>query len=123
LVATTVASWLWLPSTQFADIGRQVAGSALYVQNWVLADSATDYLASENAATPVQHYWSLSIEEQFYLLWPLVIAVVLAVRRAWLPVVTVALFAASLAWSIRLTDVDPGAAYFVTPARVWELLL
>jgi peptidoglycan/LPS O-acetylase OafA/YrhL len=123
LVATTVASWLWLPSTQFADIGRQVTGSALYVQNWVLADSATDYLAAQNAPTPVQHYWSLSIEEQFYLFWPLVIAAVVALRRAWLPIVTAVIFAASLAWSIRLTDVDPGAAYFVTPARVWELLL
>lgn len=123
LVATVVASRLWLPATQFADIGRQVVGSALYVQNWVLADSATDYLAAENAPTPVQHYWSLSIEEQFYLFWPILIAAVLAFRRAWLPLVTVAVFAASLAWSIRLTDIDPGAAYFVTPARVWELLL
>ncbi|GAA3542816.1 acyltransferase [Aeromicrobium flavum] len=123
LVATTAASWLWLPSTQFADIARQVTGSALYVQNWVLADSATDYLAAENAPTPVQHYWSLSIEEQFYLFWPLVIAAVVALRRAWLPVVTALIFAASLAWSIHLTDVDPGAAYFVTPARIWELLL
>lgn len=123
LVTTTVASWLWLPSTQFADIGRQVAGSALYVQNWVLADSATDYLAAENAPTPIQHYWSLSIEEQFYLFWPIVIAAVFAVRRAWLPIVAVAIFIASLAWSIRLTAIDPGAAYFVTPTRVWELLL
>src|SRR5690606_29805232 len=72
---------------------------------------------------PVQHYWSLSIEEQFYLLWPLAIAGAMAVRRAWLPLVTLALFAASLAWSIHLTAIDPGAAYFVTPARVWELLL
>ncbi|MET1132637.1 MAG: acyltransferase family protein [Aeromicrobium sp.] len=123
LVATVVASRVWLPATQFADIGRQVVGSALYVQNWVLADAATDYLASENAPTPVQHYWSLSIEEQFYLFWPILIAAVLAFRRAWLPLVTVVVFAASLAWSIRLTDVDPGAAYFVTPARIWELLL
>ncbi len=123
LVTTAIAAWLWLPATQFAEIGKQIAGSALYVQNWVLADSATDYLAAENAPTPVQHYWSLSIEEQFYLVWPLVIAGVFVVRRRLLPVVTAVLFAASLAWSIHLTPIDPGAAYFVSPARFWELLL
>ena len=55
--------------------------STLYVQNWQLAADAVDYFAAENGPSPVQHFWSLSAEEQFYLVWPLLLLLGVAVTR------------------------------------------
>jgi peptidoglycan/LPS O-acetylase OafA/YrhL len=111
------------------------------VENWRLAISETDYLATEQLHSPVQHYWSLSIEEQFYVVWPLLLgaAMWLATARrlpgrpgrprsegttAWTAATVVgAVFAVSLAWSVYRTSTDPAAAYFVSTTRVWELAL
>lgn len=128
LAVTLVLSRLLAPATLWKDTALGAVAAALYVENWRLAGQAVDYLAAENAPTPVQHYWSLSVEEQFYLVWPvLVLACVLlarCLRRPLVPVLAVALglvVAVSLAWSVLATAADPASAYFVTPTRVWEL--
>jgi len=128
LVATLVASRLVAPETQWAQTARQGRASALYVVNWLLASDAVDYLGAENAPSPVQHFWSLSVEEQFYFVWPVLILLLAALARACrrrpLPVVLgglVVLVAVALAWSVHETAADPAAAYFVTPTRMWEL--
>jgi peptidoglycan/LPS O-acetylase OafA/YrhL len=128
LAVTLVASRLVAPETQWENTARQARAAVLYVVNWLLARDAVDYLAAENAPSPVQHFWSLSVEEQFYFVWPVLIlllaALARALRRRPLPVVLVGLVvlvAASLAWSVHQTATDPGAAYFVTPTRMWEL--
>jgi peptidoglycan/LPS O-acetylase OafA/YrhL len=126
LGVTLVASIVWLPSTLLPTVARETIASALSVENWALAASATDYLSAENAPSPVQHYWSLSVEEQFYVLWPLLIAALAFIGRgrrphAWWAVGLVGVTAASLTTSVLLTSSDPAAAYFVTPTRVWEL--
>ena len=97
----------------------EMRASTLYVQNWQLASGAVDYFAvAENTPSPVQHFWSLSVEEQFYLLWPVVLLVTARSRRALLIGMAV-LTALSLAYSLYLTAGNPAAAYFVTPdARV-----
>jgi peptidoglycan/LPS O-acetylase OafA/YrhL len=71
LTATWIASRIAQPAAQFADTAQQILASALYFQNRQLSANAVDYLKSADAATPVQHFWSLSVEEQFYLVWPL----------------------------------------------------
>src|SRR5579863_3802362 len=71
LTVTWAASHLVLPATRLADTAAQIRASALYFQNWQLAWNAVDYLKSDSAASPVQHFWSLSVEAQFYLGWPL----------------------------------------------------
>jgi peptidoglycan/LPS O-acetylase OafA/YrhL len=120
-----------MPITDWAEISRQGLASVLYVQNWALVGNAVDYLASDTAATPFQHFWSLAVEEQFYILWPLVVlaAAVVAARsrrgpRALTTALLVAfglLVAASFAWNlISVADEDP-AAYFATTTRLWEL--
>ena len=128
LAATAAAARLVAPPTLWEGIAKEVIASALYVQNWVLAGSSVDYLAAENEPTPTQHFWSLSVEEQFYLLWPVIILGVFwaAGRAGRNPVGLVraaigTVFAASLAFSIYATAAEPGSAYFITPTRMWEL--
>jgi peptidoglycan/LPS O-acetylase OafA/YrhL len=138
LLATLAASLLWLPQTQLPGTAKELAAAAGYVENWALAASSTDYLSAENAPSPVQHYWSLSVEEQFYLCWPLLLAALfwlgsklgrgrprrtarVQARLLWAGLSTA--FLASLGCSIWLTRADPPAAYFVTQTRVWELAL
>ena len=128
LVASIVATRLLAPETMWAATASDARAAALYVVNWALAGRAVDYLASDDAPTAVQHFWSLSVEEQFYFVWPLLVAgVVLLARRRGVGARTALLVAfavvtaASFAWSVHLTRTSPAAAYFVTPARVWEL--
>jgi len=128
LAVTLVGSRLVAPETQWENTARQARAAVLYVVNWLLARDAVDYLAAENAPSPVQHFWSLSVEEQFYFVWPVLIlvlgALARATRRKPLPVVLgglVVLVAASLAYSVYDTRTNPAAAYFVTPTRMWEL--
>ena len=128
LAATAIASRIFVPDTRWAANAGEIMASAFYVQNWVLAGNSVDYLAAADPPTPVQHYWSLSVEEQFYVVWPILILAIfwfaaksrlgpLAVTRvAMLAVVGISLFV-----SIAATATEPASAYFITPTRVWEL--
>jgi peptidoglycan/LPS O-acetylase OafA/YrhL len=129
LAVTWVGARLVLPSPRLAETATEIRASALYYQNWQLAHNAVDYLKSNDAASPVQHFWSLSVEEQFYLVWPLLflLAAFVARKRAResghrvVAVLTGALVLASLGYSVYDTKTEPAAAYFVTTTRMWEL--
>lgn len=125
---------LWAPSTVWEQSVRQITASALYVQNWALALDAVDYMALDNVPTVAQHYWSLSVEEQFYAVWPLLIVGLLALlgwrvgrrrptpdqqRRVILVGLTL-LAVVSLVWSGVSTAQDQAFAYMSTFTRVWE---
>lgn len=127
LGASTIAVWLWLPYTQWTSNAQELVASTLYVENWLLAVKAVDYSAMSSAASAVQHYWSLSVEEQFYLGWPLVLVGLFALarhrrmrKRLVITVGLAAMFVISLGFSIYLTNVAPNEAYFNTATRVWE---
>ncbi|GGB45157.1 acyltransferase [Flexivirga endophytica] len=136
LLATGVATRLIAPSTMWIGTARETIASIFYVENWVLAGNSVNYLAEDSAPSPLQHYWSLSVEEQFYIVWPFLMAFATwwayrkatsssATARATVRLMTVlgAVFVASLVYSIRYTATNPSGAYFVTPTRVWELAL
>ncbi|HET8558904.1 MAG TPA: acyltransferase family protein [Marmoricola sp.] len=135
LLTTGIGVLLVVPRMLWQQFFKEIGASSIYVENWSLAHDAVDYLAEGNAPSPVQHYWTLSAEEQFYLVWPLLI--LLGIGIAWLLgrlrwtgapqqrdrvvlVVLGAAVAASLAYSLWVTRHNPAAAYFVTPARAWE---
>ena len=128
LASTLIATRLIAPQTYWANTASQVRGAALYVVNWRLAHDSVDYLASTNAPTAVQHFWSLSVEEQFYLGWPVFLLILfllarLAHRRS-VTAVSVGLAVVvglSFIYSVHDTAVNPAEAYFVTPTRIWEL--
>ena len=127
LAVCAVMTWVWVPRTMWDQTLRQIAASALYVENWALASDAVDYSAIGNEPTLVQHYWSLSVEEQFYVVWPLLmIAALVLVRRtgaslrAVLAVGFGAVVLASFVYSVTTTADDAARAYFVTPTRAWE---
>lgn len=133
LVVTASASVLLLPPLQARSaLGDAIAG-ALYVGNYRFAITGTDYLAATDPS-PLQHFWSLGVEEQFYLLWPgLIVGTAWLVGRrfgavaarsvlpyaAALAVVAAASFATALAW----THAWPSWAFFSLPSRAWELAL
>lgn len=128
LGVTLVASRIFGTETQWGNTAKEIMAATLYLQNWRLAQTSVDYLAAENTASPVQHFWSLSVEEQFYLIWPIVILVLaLIARRRGVEALKVvlagltAVVGVSLAYSIYATWSEPARAYFVTPTRVWEL--
>ncbi|MGD9988120.1 acyltransferase family protein [Pseudonocardia sp.] len=128
LVATVVAGLAILPEARWVQTVREVVASAFFLENWRLAADSVDYSAQHNTASVVQHFWSLSIQVQFYVVWPLLFAgVVLVAGRAHLDRtltrVIAALFVASLAYSVVLTATDQPLAYFHSLTRVWEFAL
>jgi len=124
LIASLVLMLALVPRSLWQETVVQIGASALYVQNWVLAAGSVDYLAAEGTPTLVQHYWSLSVEEQFYLVWPFVLlaAVLLGRRRRGVVIGAFAVLAAgSFVYSVVLTGNPSG--YFNTGGRAWEFAL
>ncbi|WP_022925183.1 acyltransferase family protein [Serinicoccus marinus] len=127
LAATWVAGRLLLPETRWEQLGRELLAGLTYQENWELIDSQLGYGAAGALTSPVQHFWSMSVQGQFYLVWPLVVVgcvlVSRALRRSVWPVllVTVAgVTAASMVWAARLHLADQQVAYLHTGARLWE---
>ncbi len=125
-----VASWLFLPEVLWERIGNEVRASALYAENWYLAATSTDYLGQFEEKTPVQHFWALSLQGQFYVAWLLLFLLLAALvkRRPEHAVRIIAgglglVLVSSLAFSVWYTEVNQPVAYFSTPARGWEFAL
>lgn len=131
IVLTVTAGFFILPPSGLQELSTQAFASLTYWQNWRLAFQGIDYYAADQAAaSPLQHFWSLSIQGQVFLLWPaLFLCAAVLVRKLRMParptltVLFGTLTVASLAWSIHITATQQALAYFDTRARLWEFAL
>jgi peptidoglycan/LPS O-acetylase OafA/YrhL len=126
LACTGVATVLVVPRSLWHQFLWEILGSAVYAQNWVLAANSVDYLAKDNSPSPVQHFWTLSVEEQFYVALPLLmlLATLLAgpahrASRRVLGSLIGVIGLASLVLSVATSSRNP-TAYFSTGTRAWE---
>ncbi|MGY1624185.1 acyltransferase family protein [Geodermatophilus sp. SYSU D00965] len=123
LLATILLAKLVLAPLELTELSHASVATALYASNLWFAFAGTDYLASD-APSVLQHYWSLAVEEQFYVIWPVVLLFVHRVgrgsRKAFGLVVGLVVLA-SLAMCVHLTQVSQPWAFFSLPTRAWEL--
>ena len=135
LVVTVIAAYFLLNVVRAKEAVWDSLAASIFVANVHFAREGVDYFAQEQPASSVEHFWSLAVEEQFYLVWPALLSLVLfgsliggrslklvgqkAFRRLFALVVVAS--AASLSWSIYFTEQNPTGAYFSTLARAWEL--
>lgn len=121
VAASALAAYFILLPFEFREFGKSLIASILYMSNIQFFREAGYFdIASESKV--LLHTWSLSVEEQFYLVMPLLL-ILLGRRKRLLVGVLIALFCASLASSILLTPVSPTATFFLFPFRAWELLI
>lgn len=131
LAATVGASWAVFNTGRAAKVTEDGLWSLLFGTNWHLALIGTDYMQADGAVSPLQHFWSLAVEEQFYVVWPWLIVLVLgaAMKSGWsknisqmvLTLGMLALTVGAFAFAMWETENNPTVAYFSTFSRAWEL--
>lgn len=132
LILTCVAAILVFLPFRAKAVGIDAVWAFVFASNWWFGYQGTDYFrAAADSVSPLQHYWSLSIEEQFYFVWPALIFVisVVVMRKAWTHAhrmrlagyVMAGIVALSLGWALYQTVTNAAWAYFDTFSRVWEL--
>jgi peptidoglycan/LPS O-acetylase OafA/YrhL len=130
LVLTVVAAYFLFNSVRYMQTFWDAVWAFFFAANWHFAIVGTDYFQAGGPVSPLQHFWSLSVEEQFYFVWPWVMLAVLALaglggrairRRVTTGVIMIAIVAGSFYWAMLQSASNPRVAYFSTFTRAWEL--
>lgn len=130
ILATAIGVYVFFPRTRWLQAANEARASALYYENWELISSQLSYEAGGPNSSPFQHFWSLSVQGQFHLVWPLlIIAIVFIARKLnWnaerltlIAVTTV--FIISFIYANYMTSTNQEVGYFHTATRIWELAL
>ncbi|GGR39735.1 peptidoglycan/LPS O-acetylase OafA/YrhL [Nocardioides luteus] len=133
LAATAVLMVVLVPQTLWAQTTREIVAAATYTLNWELIANQLTYGAAGPSSTPVQHFWSLAVQGQFFLAWPLAILAVALLARAGrrlssritlarlLFALTAMAFVVSFAYAVKVSGADQAAAYFNSITRFWEI--
>jgi peptidoglycan/LPS O-acetylase OafA/YrhL len=124
IIVTLLLSWWIFDALRAREIAKDGLFSGLFVSNIRFVTNDSDYFATEFLASPFQHFWSLSVEEQFYVVWPLLLISLWIgardVRRRLLVAASV-IVGGSLLWSVFIIDSSPSWTFFMLPTRAWEL--
>lgn len=130
LLASALLTMAVVPAARWQATVEEIIASAFYYQNWKLAFTNTDYLTQDQPASIVQHFWSISIQGQFYVAWALLFIVTLWITsrfrehfKAVAFIFFFAIFIVSLTYSVYSTAENNVWAYFDTGARMWEFAL
>jgi peptidoglycan/LPS O-acetylase OafA/YrhL len=120
-----IVGWFMAAPTQFRDIGGGLLGNSYFTVNfWLMRLAGVGgYFGADATTKPLLHLWSLSIEEQFYLAWSVLLLALFKLERRLVVFVILAAFVASFAFSVVLTPIDPIAAFYLPWTRGWELAL
>jgi peptidoglycan/LPS O-acetylase OafA/YrhL len=121
LSLTCVVGWMWLLPGDWLSLGQEIRGGAFFFANLVFLNQA-GYFDLAATQKPLLHLWSLAIEEQFYLVWPIVVLLIYR-RPAVLSLVILAGLAVSLTSNILQVANDPTATFYLPGTRAWELLI
>jgi len=128
ILATVTATYVVLGLVDGNNVANDGRWAAVFLANFHFLAVGTNYLQSLRPPSPLQHYWSLSVEEQFYLVFPTVVLVVAGIKssvttRRRIAILLAAVVVGSYFWSIVQTSAQPAAAYFSPFTRAWELAL
>ena len=120
-----IVGWFMAAPTQFRDIGGGLLGNSYFTVNfWLMRLAGVGgYFGADATTKPLLHLWSLSIEEQFYLAWSVLLLALFKLERRLVLIVILSVFVASFAFSVVLTPIDPIAAFYLPWTRGWELAL
>jgi len=119
--ASTLAAWFILTPGELKDYSQSVLASSIFLSN-IYFLLKTDYFATNSEELPLLHTWSLSLEEQFYVFFPLLMIALFLVNRKLITEVIIALLFISLAYSLSIGATDPTFNFYMLPTRGWELL-